>query len=229
MAVLAVCAGAVGQASGTGERGGVPLVVEIVSSPSGASGPGPHATVRVSNRSDRVVVSYGLEFWQRDRRARREPGQTFRIRPRHTLRPGQVSAVPAPLPVTSDLQVQPTFMIFADGTWAGAEWQARREVETLREEYAAVRDIGERLASTTVVTPATLQSLATACSRGLARSRSRGARAQYEWVLRAIGPALERPDRRSAQQTARRVRDWIDRTLAEFAPLTFVTQTTTRG
>ncbi len=114
VAVLVVCTGAaeaVGEAAGTDDRGGVPLVVEIASQPAGVLPPGPQPTVRVRNDSGRVIVAYGLELWQRDRRARPRLVQTFRVRPRQPLRPGQVSSEPLPVFDVPGAQVRPVFAI----------------------------------------------------------------------------------------------------------------------
>jgi len=205
----------------------VPVVLEFIEpAPFGIWPPGSTHRVVARNVSGRVVVAWGAEVLRRDRGARLRPVTDVVIRPRLVGRSANTSlegfAVPGPAP---EYRARATFALFDDGTWAGSASLARAQIALMREEYAAVRAIGEVLAG--VPENSTQTDLRRACahlSRGLAMSSSRAVRGVYEGVLTTLGRALDDDVRgdRTVAQLLRLARDTVDRRLGAFDRLAFV-------
>lgn len=208
--------------------GKVPLVFHIEASDAAAMPRRPAVTVRTVNAADRAVVACGVLVLRRDARARWQPQQRYVVRPRFPLSPGR-SAVVA-LPVDSlppDVQLRPTFMLFADGSWAGDAREARAERDALHDEYVAARAVGEALAALPphLARPALVR-LAAQLSHGLARAATATGRVPYEQALRTLATALdERPTARpSYAEAVATMRRAVDRVLARHRHLGLVTR-----
>lgn len=205
----------------------VPVVLEFVeTAPFGIWSPRPTYRVVARNASGKVVVAWGAEVSRRDRGARLRPVTDVVVRPRLVGRSAHTAldgfAVPGPAP---EYGARATFALFDDGTWAGSASLARAQIAAMREEYAAVRAIGEVLAR--VHEQPTRRDLSRACaqlSRGLAMASSPDVRGVYEHVLTTLARALDDEVRgdRTLGQMLWQARDTVNRRLDAFASLAFV-------
>jgi hypothetical protein len=205
----------------------VPVVLEFVEpAPFGIWPPRPTHRVVARNVSGKVVVAWGAEVSRRDRGARLRPVTDVVVRPRLVGRSAQAAlegfAVPGPAP---EYGARATFALFEDGTWAGRASLARTQIAAMRDEYAAVRAIGEVLAR--VPEQPTRTDLSRACahlSRDLARASSPAARDAYETALTTLARALDDNVRgdRTLGQMLHLARDTVSRRLDAFALLAFV-------
>jgi hypothetical protein len=208
--------------------GQVPIVVEIRAAP----GPQVHragSSFRVTGRNvaGKPIAVWGAQLYKRDHQARWRPVTAYVMRPanlRTTL--GELDGFIAP-GAAPEYEARATFAIFQDGTWAGNGEMARREVDSLREEFSAARNIGMVLAGIPdAPTADQLVRASTVLARGLAPASSRRTRQLYEGVLTRLARAMDarlRGDRKP-EQLVQMARDMVDAHLQELEGLSFVTR-----
>lgn len=211
----------------------VPIDVRVTEQQVYVTPPGTGYSVMTRNRSGKVVVVYGLRLFRRERDARLRAVRSYVVRPRMEFRPDRQEFLSLPLEGgPPEYALNPTFALYEDGTWAGDGTLARREVASLREEYAAARHVGQLLAGlTTAPTREDLTRVVDDLSRQLARATGRAARQQFEWALQTFGRVLDERTRgdRTYEEAVYVVRDKVDRTLGRLDRLSFVARSEVRG
>ena len=176
-------------------------------------------------------MSYGVRVFTRDGRARLVPADSYVVRPRYAF--GPQLAQPLALRVPGEppaYELRATFALFDDGTWWGSPDRARREIETIREEFDVLSALSQSLvAAGEAPTRDDVRAISARCARQLAAARTRGARRQLEDVMRRLAVDLDDSRAEPAALVLAVVRDRVERALARYEPLGFVRRPPSRG